>query len=78
MSQRERAVTPVISTILVVAIVVILAATVSVALLGITEDLTEPAPLVADTTGEFIPEDIETTGLFGSHTLRAIALALKI
>ena len=53
MSQQNRAVTPVISTILVVAIVVILAATVSVAFLGITENLTEPAPIVADTTGEF-------------------------
>ena len=53
MSQQDRAVTPVISTILVVAIVVILAATVSVAFLGITENLTEPAPIVADTTGEF-------------------------
>jgi len=53
MSQQDRAVTPVISTILVVVIVVILAATVSVALLGITEYLTEPAPIVTDTTGEF-------------------------
>ncbi|OYR68416.1 hypothetical protein DJ79_05690 [Halorubrum ezzemoulense] len=55
MSQQDRAVTPVISTILVVAIVVILAATVSVAFLGITENLTEPAPIVGDTTGELIP-----------------------
>ena len=53
MSQQNRAVTPVISTILVVAIVVILAATVSVAFLGITENLAEPAPLISDTTGEF-------------------------
>jgi len=53
MSQQDRAVTPVISTILVVAIVVILAATVSVAFLGVTQNLTEPAPIVADTTGEF-------------------------
>jgi len=53
MNQQDRAVTPVISTILVVAIVVILAATVSVAFLGITENITEPAPIVADTTGKF-------------------------
>ena len=53
MPQQDRAVTPVISTVLVVAIVVILAATVSVAFLGITENLTEPAPIIADTTGEF-------------------------
>ena len=55
MNRQDRAVTPVISTILVVAIVVILAATVSVAFLGIAENITEPAPNVADTTGEFEP-----------------------
>lgn len=55
MDQRDRAVTPVISTILMVAIVVILAATVSVFFLGVVEDVNEPAPNVADTTGEFEP-----------------------
>ena len=53
MDQRDRAVTPVISTILFVAIVVILATTVSVAVLGVAENLTEPAPIVSDTMGEF-------------------------
>lgn len=53
MKQQDRAVTPVVSTILMVAIVVILAATVSVFFLAIGEDVTEPAPNVADTTGEF-------------------------
>ena len=36
-----------------VAIVVILAATISVLVLDFTEDLNDPAPNVADTTGEF-------------------------
>ena len=53
MYKQNRAVTPVISTILLVAIVVVLSATVSVAFLGVTETLTEPAPVVAYTTGEF-------------------------
>jgi flagellin-like protein len=53
MNRQDRAATPVVSTILIVAIVVILAATVSVFFLGVTEDINEPAPNVADTTGEF-------------------------
>lgn len=53
MTQQDRAVTPVISTILFVAIVVILAAVVSVGFLGIAENLTEPAPIISDTIGEF-------------------------
>lgn len=53
MNQRDRAVTSAIATILTVAIVVILAATVSVAFLDVAGTLQEPAPNVADTTGEF-------------------------
>jgi len=52
--QQDRAVTSVISTILMVAIVVILAATVSMFALGFVEKLNEPAPQVAQTTGEFV------------------------
>jgi flagellin-like protein len=58
MDQQGRAVAPVISTILMVAIVVVLAATVSVFFFDITEDFDEnfnqPAPNIADTTGEFV------------------------
>ncbi|TSD13477.1 type IV pilin [Haloglomus irregulare] len=54
MSRQDRAVTPVISTILLVAIVVILAAVISVPSFGVAADLREPAPNVADTTGEFV------------------------
>lgn len=53
MKQNKRGVSPVISVILMVAIVVILAATISVLVLDLTEDLNDPAPNVADTTGEF-------------------------
>jgi len=49
----RRGVSPVVSTILVVAIVVILAATISVTVLDTTADINEPTPNVAETTGEF-------------------------
>lgn len=57
MNQQDRAVTPVISTILMVAIVVVLAATISVFMIGVTEDLNQPAPNVVDTTGEFVIDE---------------------
>jgi len=53
MCQQDRAVTPVISTILMVAIVVVLAATASVFFLDIAESVNDPAPNVGDTTGVF-------------------------
>lgn len=63
MYQQDRAVTPVISTILMVAIVVVLAATISVFVFGVTEDVNQPAPNVADTTGEFrVTPPSETAG----------------
>ena len=52
----NRSVSPVISVILMVAVVVILAATISVIVLDFTEDLGDPGPNVADTTGKFEPE----------------------
>lgn len=55
MYSQDRAVTPIIATILMLAIVVILSATVSTFTLDITEGINEPAPNVADTTGEFKP-----------------------
>lgn len=55
MSRQDRAVTPVVSTVLIVAIVVLLAATISVFLIGATENLNEPAPIVGQTSGEFEP-----------------------
>jgi flagellin-like protein len=53
MNQQDRAVTPVIATILMVAVMIVLAATISVFFFGVTEDINEPAPNVADTKGEF-------------------------
>ena len=55
MNRQDRAVTPVIAIILMVAVLIVLAAAISVTFLGVTEDINEPAPNVADTTGEFIP-----------------------
>ena len=52
----NRGVSPVIGVILVVAVVVILVTTVSIFVFGFTGVITEPAPNVADTTGEFEPE----------------------
>jgi flagellin-like protein len=55
MAQQDRAVTPVISTILMVAIVIILATVISTFALGLAENLTDPAPTVGQTSGEFEP-----------------------
>lgn len=57
MNQQNRAVTPVISTILMIAIVVGLAATISVFVLDFTEDLDDPAPNVGQSTGSFLAQD---------------------
>lgn len=50
----NRAVSPVITTILMVAIVVILAATTSVFVLGIGESVQDPGPNIAESSGEFV------------------------
>ena len=51
----NRAVSPIISVILMVAIAVILTATISIFVLGFTEDLNDTAPVVGQTSGEFEP-----------------------
>lgn len=53
MKVADRGVSSIIGVILMVAVVVILAAIVSVAAFGFVSDINEPAPNVADTTGEF-------------------------
>jgi len=71
MKINNRAVSPVVATILVVAIVVILAATISVVVLDTTEEINEPTPNVAETTGEFEPgagfgnQDVKITHVAG-------------
>lgn len=57
MFRQNRAVSPVISTILMVAIVVILAATISVFTLGLGEDIQATSPVVGQSTGELEPVD---------------------
>lgn len=54
----SRAVSPVIANILVVAIVVILAATVSVFALGFTDDTNQPGPVVGQSSGELVRDII--------------------
>ncbi|QUJ74734.1 type IV pilin N-terminal domain-containing protein (plasmid) [Haloarcula marismortui ATCC 33800] len=52
--EEKRAVSPVISVILMVAIAVILAATIATFVLGFAEDVHNPAPSVGQTSGEFV------------------------
>jgi len=59
----RRGVSPVVSTTLVVAIVVILAATISVAVFDTTENINEPAPNIAESSGEFVPQDGTSGGI---------------
>jgi flagellin-like protein len=65
----NRGVSSVIGVILMVAVVVILAAIVSVAAFGFVSDINEPAPNVADTTGEF---ELETDAFQSNQIVRII------
>jgi len=62
-SRADRAVSSTIATVLVVAVVVIAASTVGIAAFGISDRLTEPAPAVAQTGGEFVPQDGDDGGI---------------
>jgi flagellin-like protein len=55
MNRQDRAATPVIATILMIAIVVILAVVISTFALGFAENFRDPAPIVGQTSGEFVP-----------------------
>ena len=72
MAVVDRGVSEVISVIMMVAIVVILAATASVFFLDSAEVITEPAPNVADTTGNF---DIGVDGYQSDQIVRITHLA---
>ncbi|MFC7077467.1 type IV pilin [Haloarcula halophila] len=50
----ERGVSPVVSTVLLVAVVVMLASTVSVVTLGFPSQVGEPAPVVAQSSGQLV------------------------
>ena len=67
MKQQDRAVSPVIAIILMVAVLIILAAAISVSFFGVTENINEPAPNVADTTGEF---ELETDAFQSNQIVR--------
>jgi flagellin-like protein len=54
MKQADKGVSSAIATVLMVAIVVVLAAAISASFFDVAEDLREPAPNVADTTGKFV------------------------
>ena len=69
MKVANRGVSSVIGVILMVAVVVILAAIVSVAAFGFVSDINEPAPNVADTTGEF---ELETDAFQSNQIVRII------
>jgi len=56
MGSSSRAVSPVIGNILLVAIVVILAATISVFVLGFADQVNQPAPIVGQSSGELAPQ----------------------
>ncbi|MEZ3164213.1 type IV pilin [Halorubrum sp. RMP-47] len=57
MTTQSRGVSSVVSTILLVAIVVILSATLPVFTLGVADDLRNPGPYVSQSSGEFAVQD---------------------
>lgn len=58
MARQSRAVSPIISTVLIVAITVILAATISVLVLDLGENVQNPGPNVAQSSGEFVGHEV--------------------
>jgi len=63
MCLSSRAVSPVIANILMVAIVVILATTISVFALGFTDGVNQSAPIVGQSSGELVPQDGDNDGI---------------
>jgi FlaG/FlaF family flagellin (archaellin) len=53
--RTERGVSPAIAVLLMAAVAIILAASIGAFVLGFGEETREPAPNVAETTGEFVP-----------------------
>jgi flagellin-like protein len=62
-SVTDRGVSPVVSTVLMVAVVVILASTVSVVAFGFRAQVDDPAPIVAQSSGE-LTRDITGAGVY--------------
>ena len=62
-SQRGRGVSSVVAAILLVAVVVVLASTVSVVAFGFADDVARPGPVVGESTGTFVEQDGDTGGI---------------
>ncbi|MFB6250934.1 MAG: type IV pilin [Halobellus sp.] len=82
-SPSSRAVSSTIATVLLVAIVVTLAATISVFGFGNVEDLRSPAPVVGESSGELVPQDGNSGGIvrithLGGDTLQASNLEIVV
>lgn len=58
-----RGVSPVVSNVLIVAIVVILAGTISVITLDFTEDLDDSAPIIGQSSGKFVEQNGNSGGI---------------
>jgi FlaG/FlaF family flagellin (archaellin) len=81
--RRSRASSAVIGNILLVAIVVVLAATASVYVFGATDGSPDPAPTVAQSSGQFVPQDGDESGVVrithrGGDTLRVADLEIVV
>jgi FlaG/FlaF family flagellin (archaellin) len=63
MPRDTRAASPAIGSVLVVVVVVVLAASISVFALGFLDDLRDPAPVVAQSSGAFTPQDGTSGGI---------------
>lgn len=77
MDESDRAVTSVISIVLLVAIAVVLAATVSVFSLGFLDAVQDPAPHVAESSGEFLPQDGDAGGIVQIRHLSGDAVTVS-
>ena len=72
-----------IGNVLLIAIVVVLAATASVYVFGVTDGAPDPAPTVAQSTGQLVPQDGNDGGIVrithrGGDTLRVADLEIVV
>ncbi|WP_158855471.1 type IV pilin [Halorhabdus sp. CUG00001] len=72
-SESSRAATPVVGNILLVAIVVVLAATASTFALGVAEDGAQPGPIVGQSSGELVSD--QPTGTRDDQIVRLTHVA---
>jgi len=70
METSHRAVSPVVATLFMIAIVFVVAGSLWAVWSGITQDISEPAPNVAETTGDFQLEATEETGFQDNQIVR--------